>query len=58
MLTVTCRECHIQALYAECHYAECRYVECRGAGGAPYGTPLYGKAPYTYVVDKGENVYL
>jgi hypothetical protein len=24
-------ECHMKALYAECHYAECRYAECRGA---------------------------
>ena len=24
-------ECHIQALYAECHYDECHFAECRGA---------------------------
>ncbi len=34
MLSVIYAECHIQALYAECHYgerqnAECRYAECR-----------------------------
>jgi hypothetical protein len=28
-LSVSYNECHIQALYAECHYAECHYVECR-----------------------------
>ncbi len=31
MLTVTYAECHIKALYAECHYAECRYADCHGA---------------------------
>jgi hypothetical protein len=30
MLSVIYAECHIQAIYAECHYAECRYAECRG----------------------------
>jgi hypothetical protein len=28
MLIVFYAECHIQALYAECHYVECRYSEC------------------------------
>jgi hypothetical protein len=36
MLGVIYAECHIQALYAECHYSECRYpeihyAECHGA---------------------------
>ncbi len=31
MLSVTCAECYMQALYAECHYAECYYAERRGA---------------------------
>jgi hypothetical protein len=33
MLTVTYAECHIKALYAECHYAVCRYAACRGTPG-------------------------
>jgi hypothetical protein len=35
MFTVIYAECHIQALYAECHYADRRYAECRGANGQP-----------------------
>jgi len=31
MLSVINAECHIKALYAECHYAECRYAEFRSA---------------------------
>jgi hypothetical protein len=31
MLNVTYAECHIQALYAECHYVECHYAGFRGA---------------------------
>jgi hypothetical protein len=31
MLCVIYAECHIQAIYAECHYAERRYAECRDA---------------------------
>ncbi len=31
MLNATYAECHIQALYAECHYAECHYAGCRDA---------------------------
>ncbi len=31
MLSDIHAQCHIQALYAECHYAECLYAECRGA---------------------------
>jgi hypothetical protein len=37
MLSIIYSDCHIQALYAECHYAvsqchyaECPYAECRG----------------------------
>jgi hypothetical protein len=28
MLNVIYAECHIQALYANCHFADCRYAEC------------------------------
>ncbi len=31
MPSVIYAQCHIKALYAECHYAECRYAECRYA---------------------------
>jgi hypothetical protein len=40
MLTVTNAECHIYALYAECHYAECRFAECRGALHANKSTSI------------------
>jgi hypothetical protein len=30
MLSVINVECHIEALYAECHCAQCHCVECRG----------------------------
>ncbi len=33
MLSVSFVECHIRALYAQCHYAECRDLECRYAEG-------------------------
>ncbi len=28
MLSVFYAECHIQALYAECHYSDCPYAKC------------------------------
>ncbi len=31
MLSVNYGQCHIQALYAECHYAECNHAECHYA---------------------------
>jgi hypothetical protein len=31
MLSVSYAECHIQALYEDCHYAVCLYAEYRGA---------------------------
>jgi hypothetical protein len=31
ILTVTCAECHIKALYTEYRYAERPYAKCRGA---------------------------
>ncbi len=31
MQGVVYADCHIYALYAECHYTECRYAECLGA---------------------------
>jgi hypothetical protein len=46
MLNVTYAECHIQALYAECHFAECRsaechYTECCGANIFWLNTVIY-----------------
>ncbi len=48
MLSVIYAECHIQALYAECHYAVCRYAEyryteCSGAGFRAMLSGLYYK---------------
>ncbi len=31
MLSVVHADCHIKALYAECHYVECHYAECHYA---------------------------
>ncbi len=42
MLCVLYAECHILALYAECHNAECRYSEC-------LGTLLQGKNTLAYL---------
>jgi len=30
MLRTIYAECHIEAVYAECHYAECHFAEGRG----------------------------
>ncbi len=43
MLNFIYAECHIQALYAECHYAEWHhpewhYAECHGVNRAKFST--------------------
>ncbi len=41
MLGLTYTNCHLLALYAECHYAECRYAECRDAKSGAHSIKHY-----------------
>jgi hypothetical protein len=50
MLSVSYAECHIQALYEECHYAECSYDEGHYAE-CNYDECHYAECSYAVFLD-------